>query len=156
MEHLYPPTCTHTPLRDHQERGRRKVTRARGHVELDYSNILDMTETLPSWTDSSCGCLHKTCKRSRQMTFQHKAEVTSWAHTPNWGILHGWCLLGEGVSLFFKGLVPGRLTSLKQWSQHPLNWVIMNKTKQRQDMKWGVWGDRDRSERSRGEYEQNM
>jgi hypothetical protein len=45
------------------------------------------------------GCLHKTCSRSNQSTFQQGGERTSEAPTLSWGTDGRWWLLEEGESV---------------------------------------------------------
>lgn len=49
--------------------------------------LLDTTGPLYLWTHNFCGCLHKTCTRPTQSTFQHAVGNGLWVPTAGWGAM---------------------------------------------------------------------
>lgn len=141
MEHLYHPTHTHKAQRP-SRKGKEKGCKSQSQGEVYSSSILDMAEALQSWAQSSYGCLHKTCKNQDKW---HSNLKQRRAHEPPplteelltvdafcgrecHFSLRVWSL--DGWSHSCNGPTP-----MSIYGQHPLNWVIKNKTKQ--DMKYG-------------------
>ncbi|KAK7809079.1 hypothetical protein U0070_008788 [Myodes glareolus] len=71
-----------------------------------------MTKQSHSRTSSSCGCFCQTCIRSSQPTFQHGLERAS-CGVLHLGAVDSFLLLGEGESVFFNGVISGRMTMLQ-------------------------------------------
>lgn len=95
------PSNTPSPRLRSQWRGSGKTGRVRRmRVELKMC-LQDGTGQLSWWTSSSCDC----CTSSSQPG-QRGRGATILNH--NWGAMDKWQLLGEGESIFFKGVVSGR------------------------------------------------
>lgn len=65
------PHVSHAELSVHHRKEGRNIEGIRNGVGLGKNGFLDMTGSLHSWTDSSCGSLHKICTRSSQSALQH-------------------------------------------------------------------------------------
>lgn len=83
-------------------------------------SLLNMTEPPYSLTHGRYSCLHRILSISSQLEFYHE-ERSSWAPTPIQGTMNRWCLLDEGKSVFFMGVVSGSLNMF--------NWIAIHKLK---------------------------
>lgn len=76
--------------------------------------LLDRTGPLYSWNHSSCG-------RCTGQTSQHYSMGMGGrlSPIPSWGTTDSWWFLGEGGSVFFKAVAPGRSPRLQWMAPHP-------------------------------------
>lgn len=103
-----PPPKTQNTVQPWAER-----LQARSPREQEENLVFWIDGQLHSWAHNSCGWRHKAYRRSSQSTFQHGVGSFLSSH-PKWR-WSCWQLLAAGgrKSLFFKGVIAGRLTRLQ-------------------------------------------
>lgn len=119
MRYLYHPLPI--MLRDYGGRGSRKTVKLREDHYMSVSSGHDTGFHL--WNHSVYGCLHKSCIRSSQTPYQDRWGRGLRSHTPRWGVVGSWWLLGGRESFFFQGCDPWLAAICRQMTLCPCTYL---------------------------------